>query len=117
MNHERTFERGTSVHGRGHIARAFIFASVMCSMLEEQGVPMDRNAVLCGITGHDLGRQAAAPTRWEDRSANMTVAAMKTAFGDATHGADYEQAVRTALTPTAGRRWKPCCSTPQTLWT
>ena len=97
MNHEQTFERGTSVHGRGHIARAFIFASVMCSMLEEQGVPMDRNAVLCGITGHDLGRQGGGTDRWEDRSANMTVDAMKAAFGNATLGADYEQAVRDSI--------------------
>ena len=97
MNHERTFERGTSVHGRGHIARAFIFASTMCSILEEQGVPMDRNAVLCGITGHDLGRQGGGTDRWEDRSANMTVDAMKAAFGATAMGADYEQAVKDSI--------------------
>lgn len=93
INHEQTFERGTSVHGRGHITRAFIFASVMCSILEEQGVHMDRNAVLCGITGHDLGRQGGGQDQWEARSAGMTVDAMKTAFGNDAMGADYEQAV------------------------
>ena len=93
INHEQTFERGTSVHGRGHIARAFIFASAMCSILEEQGVSMDRNAVLCGITGHDLGRQGGGQDRWEARSAGMTVDAMKAAFGNDTLGATYEQAV------------------------
>ncbi|WP_418765894.1 DUF3626 domain-containing protein [Mailhella sp.] len=95
--HEQTFERGTSVHGRGHIARAFIFASAMCSILEEQGVSMDRNAVLCGIAGHDLGRQGGGADRWEDRSANMTVDAMKTDFGADAMGADYEQAVRDSI--------------------
>lgn len=93
IHHEQTFERGTSVHGRGHIARAFIFASVMCSILEEQGVSMDRNAVLCGITGHDLGRQGGGQDRWEARSAGMTVDAMKAAFGNDAMGAAYEQAV------------------------
>ena len=95
--HEQTFERGSSVHGRGHIVRAFIFASVMCSILERQGVPMDRNAVLCGITGHDLGRQGGGTDRWEDRSANMTVAAMKADFGDDAMGEAYEQAVKDSI--------------------
>ena len=97
INHEQTFERGSSVHGRGHIARAFIYASAMCSILEEQGVTMDRNAVLCGITGHDLGRQGRGSDQWEGRSADMTVASMKASFGNDAMGQDYEQAVKDCI--------------------
>lgn len=97
INHEKTFELGTSVHGRGHIARAFIFASAMCSILESQGVVMDRNAVLCGITGHDLGRQGRGSDQWEARSADMTVASMKKSFGADAMGEDYENAIRESI--------------------
>ncbi|MBR4615867.1 MAG: DUF3626 domain-containing protein, partial [Kiritimatiellae bacterium] len=41
-------ERGRSVHGRGHICRAYIFANVFCNILAEQGVKVDRNAVILG---------------------------------------------------------------------
>lgn len=97
IQHEQTFERGTSVHGRGHIARAFIYACAMCTMLEEQGLSLDRNAVLCGITGHDLGRQGGGQDQWEGRSADMTVDSMRASFGDDAMGQDYEQAVRDSI--------------------
>ena len=93
LNHEKTFEEGTSVHGRGHIARAYIFANVMCNILEEQGLQVDKNAVLCGIAGHDLGRQGKGKDRWEDRSAKMTTEAMRSAFGPNAMGEAYEQQV------------------------
>ena len=91
--HEQTFDKGRSTHGRGHVARAYIYASAMCTILEKQGIPVDRNAVLCGITGHDMGRQGAGTDYWEQESADMTVAAMRSDFGEATMGTDYEQAV------------------------
>ena len=102
-HHEQTFELGTSVHGRGHIARAFIYASAMCSMLEEQGVSLDRNAVLCGITGHDIGRQGGGQDHWEGRSADMTVTAMQQSFGGDSMGADYEQAVKDSIDAHKGK--------------
>ena len=91
LGHEQTFDRGRSTHGRGHVARAYIFASAMCSILEEQGVPVDRNAVLCGITGHDIGRKKAGKDAWEQDSAAMTVAAMRADFGADTLGEAYER--------------------------
>lgn len=97
MGHEQTFERGTSVHGRGHIARAYIFATVMCNILAEQGRSVDRNAVLCGIAGHDLGRQGGGTDRWEGRSAAMTVQYMKEDFGVESMGQEYEQAVADSI--------------------
>ena len=97
INHEKTFEEGTSYHGRGHIARAYIFANVMCNILEEQGIKVDRNAVLCGIAGHDLGREGSGQDNWEERSANMTTQAMRNAFGQDAMGNDYEQQVRDSI--------------------
>lgn len=83
INHEQTFERGSSTHGRGHITRAYIYATAMCNMLEAQGLHPDRNAVLCGIAGHDMGRKAGGTDRWEGRSAAMTIKAMREDFGAA----------------------------------
>lgn len=96
LEHERTVPFGY-VHGRGHIARAFIFASALCSILEKHGVFMDRNAVLCGITGHDVGRKAAGEDMWEEESAHATVAFMQKDFGPDTMGEAYEQAVKEAI--------------------
>lgn len=97
INHEKTFEQGTSVHGRGHIARAYIFANVMCNILEEQGLKVDKNAVLCGIAGHDLGRQGRGNDQWEARSADITVQAMQTHFGPDAMGEAYEQQVKDSI--------------------
>ncbi|MBQ9406684.1 MAG: DUF3626 domain-containing protein [Desulfovibrio sp.] len=97
IEHEKTFEMGTSVHGRGHIARAYIFANVMCNILEEQGIKVDKNAVLCGIAGHDLGRQGGGQDYWEERSANMTTEAMRMYLGENVMGQDYEQQVKDSI--------------------
>ncbi|MCR4667306.1 MAG: DUF3626 domain-containing protein [Desulfovibrio sp.] len=97
INHEKTFEKGTSVHGRNHIARAYIFANVLCNILEARGIKVDRNAVLCGIAGHDLGRKGGGSDRWEGRSADITVEAMRKMFGEDTMGEDYEQQVKDSI--------------------
>ena len=91
LAHERSFDRSAFTHGRGHIVRSFIFASAMCSILEKEGIPVDRNAVLCGITGHDLGRQGGGRDIWEEDSARMTVERMRTDFGADTMGDGYEK--------------------------
>lgn len=98
LAHERSFDRGTSTHGRGHITRAFIFGSAMCSILEEQGVPVDRNAVLCAITGHDAGRKNGGTDIWEVESAAISVQNMRSDFGAETMGAEYEKAVADSIT-------------------
>nr|MCR5562452.1 DUF3626 domain-containing protein [Desulfovibrio sp.] len=97
INHEKTFEKGTSVHGRNHIARAYIFANVLCNILEARGIKVDRNAVLCGIAGHDLGRKGGGNDRWEGRSADITVEAMRKMFGEDAMGEDYEQQVKDSI--------------------
>ncbi len=83
-------ERCRSVHGRGHIVRSYIFANAMCNILKEQGVNVDKNAVVCGISGHDLGRAGLGDDIWEKESAEATVNAMKTMHGADSMGADYE---------------------------
>lgn len=93
---ESTFERGTSTHGRGHIARAYIFAKAMASILQENGVKVDLNAVLCGIAGHDAGREGGGDDQWEERSAEMTAQKMRDSYPGAM-GEDYEKAVRAAI--------------------
>ncbi|MBQ3892669.1 MAG: DUF3626 domain-containing protein, partial [Mailhella sp.] len=35
---EKVHEKGRSTHGRGHIARSYIYANAMCNMLEEAGI-------------------------------------------------------------------------------
>ncbi len=84
-------ERGISVHGRGHIIRAYMFANTMCNILKAQGVSVDKNAVLCGIAGHDLGRAGLGDDVWEKESANATVAALKNAHGPDAMGEIYEK--------------------------
>ena len=81
------------VHGRGHITRAYIFANAMTNILAEDGVEVDRNAVLCGITGHDLGREGAGDDLWEEQSAQLTTQAMREEFGQDAMGGDYEASV------------------------
>ncbi|MDR2450681.1 MAG: DUF3626 domain-containing protein [Candidatus Accumulibacter sp.] len=93
VSHERTFERGVSTHGRGHIARAWIFAETMCNILGEMGVEVDRNAVLCGTAGHDMGRQGGGEDRWEGRSAAMLATAMNESFGEENLGETYQREV------------------------
>ncbi len=97
INHEKTFEYGVSTHGRGHIARAYIFADVMCNILGEKGIKVDKNAVLCGIAGHDAGRKGGGSDYWEQRSANITADAMKSSFGDDSMGENYEQEVKDCI--------------------
>ena len=84
-------ERGISVHGRGHIIRAYFFANTMCNILKAQGVSVDKNAVLCGIAGHDLGRAGLGDDIWEKESSNATVAALKNATGPDAMGEVYEK--------------------------
>gem|GEM_PF-468659 len=97
LNHEKTFERGTSVHGRGHIARAFIFANTMSNILVSMGVKVDKNAVLLGIAGHDSGRQGGNKDRWEGRSANITVNLIKQDYGENTMGEEYSKEVEKCI--------------------
>lgn len=75
-------ERGRSVHGRGHIIRAYFYATAFCNMLKEQGVTVDQNAVILGIIGHDLGRAGFGQDKWERVSGRMTKEGIRQVFGD-----------------------------------
>ena len=97
LNHEKTFERGSSVHGRGHIARAFIFANTMSNILISMGVKVDKNAVLLGIAGHDSGRQGGNKDRWEGRSADITANLIKQDYGENTMGEEYSKEVQKCI--------------------
>ena len=110
-------ERGRSVHGRGHICRAYIFANVFCNILAEQGVKVDRNAVILGISGHDLGRGGLGADRWEKLSGEKTNAAIRERYGAEAAGEQYEQEVADSILsveinpPNARRRHVPVTAT------
>ncbi|MDR3323447.1 MAG: DUF3626 domain-containing protein [Zoogloeaceae bacterium] len=97
LGHEQTFELGRSTHGRGHIARAWIFAETMCNILQEQGIGVDRNAVLCGIAGHDMGRQGSGTDRWEGRSADLLAQTMRADFGAENLGEAYQHEIGASI--------------------
>ena len=84
-------EKGVSTHGRGHIIRAFIYATAFANILEEQGVKVDRNALLCGIAGHDIARARPGHDYWEEASGQETVQRLGQVYGENTLGADYSQ--------------------------
>lgn len=94
---ELVSERGRSVHGRGHIIRAYIYATAFCNIMKEQGIAVDRNAVILGITGHDLGRGGLGHDRWEAQSAQMTNQAIRQAYGENTAGEAWEQEVADSI--------------------
>ena len=94
---ELNSEKGRSVHGRGHIIRAYIYANAFCNILKEQGINVDRNAVILGITGHDLGRGGLGSDRWEKVSARMTGEAIRQQYGDNTAGEAYEKEVADSI--------------------
>ena len=94
---ELNSEKGRSVHGRGHIIRAYIYANAFCNILKEQGINVDRNAVILGITGHDLGRGGLGSDRWEKVSARMTGEAIRQQYGDNTAGEAYENEVADSI--------------------
>ncbi|MBQ8707803.1 MAG: DUF3626 domain-containing protein [Succinivibrionaceae bacterium] len=94
---EREYEKRTANHGRGHIARAYIYANVLSNILISKGIAVDKNAVMCGIAGHDVGRKGTGTDNWEQRSAEATVNQMKAAFGEDSMGQDYEQEVHDCI--------------------
>lgn len=99
--HERpgAFDYGAAYHGRGHICRAFIFASTMAGIMESMGHTVDRTALLCGIAGHDAGRQAngADTPEQEGESARLALEKMRELFGTDTFGEDYEHEFTAAI--------------------
>ena len=94
---ELTSEEGVSVHGRGHIIRAYIYANAFCNIMAEQGVTVDRNAVVLGITGHDLGRGGLGEDRWEVESGQKTNQAIRRQYGEDTAGEVYEKEIADSI--------------------
>ncbi|MCR5536679.1 MAG: DUF3626 domain-containing protein [Succinivibrio sp.] len=90
---EKTFD-GAGVHGRGHIVRAFIAATVLSNILEEKyHISVDKNAVLLGISGHDAGRTQNGTDykESEQRSAEFTVQNARKLYGEDSLGPEYEE--------------------------
>ena len=94
---ELNSEQGVSVHGRGHIIRAYIYANAFCNIMKEQGVTVDRNAVILGITGHDLGRGGLGHDRWEVQSGRQTNQAIRQQYGEGTAGEAWENEVANSI--------------------
>ncbi len=94
---ELSTEQGVSVHGRGHIIRAYIYANAFCNIMKEQGVTVDRNAVILGITGHDLGRGGLGHDRWEVQSGRQTNQAIRQQYGEGTAGEAWENEVANSI--------------------
>ena len=94
---ELTTERGRSVHGRGHIIRAYFYATAFCNIMKEQGIAVDRNAVILGIIGHDLGRGGLGNDEWEPLSAQMTNQAIRQNYGNDTAGEAYEHEIADSI--------------------
>ena len=85
-NHEKTFEHGRNIHGRGHATRVFIFANVLGNIMRERGVNVDLGALSITAAGHDMGRKGSGTDHWEKESGAM-VASLATntypgAYGD-----------------------------------
>lgn len=93
-HHEETFDGDVGVHGMGHACRGFILANVMANIMRERGVPVDKNAVLCGIAAHDSGRESNGSDVYETQSADIGMQAMRTAFGVESFGEAYETQYR-----------------------
>lgn len=100
-DHERpgSFDHGAGYHGRGHISRAFIFASAMAGIMEGMGHTVDRTALLCGIAGHDAGRvnNGADTPEQEAESARLALGKMRERFGADTFGDAYEREFTAAI--------------------
>ncbi len=103
QQHENTFDRDNAVHGRNHVIRSFIYATAMSNILQEKGIPVDQTAVLCGISGHDMGRKANGRDLWEADSANLTVTNMQRQYGADSMGAAYETEVKKQIDGHSGQ--------------
>ncbi len=90
-------ERGRSVHGRGHIIRSFFYANAFCNILKEQGIKVDKNAVVLGISGHDLGRAGFGRDRWEPLSGEKTRQALRQRYGENATGEAYENEIADSI--------------------
>ena len=90
-------ERGRSYHGRGHIIRSFFYASAFCNILKEQGVNVDKNAVLLGISGHDLGRAGTGKDKWEPLSGQKTGQAIDARYGQDIAGEAWKNEVADSI--------------------
>ena len=103
--HEKTFEDGRNIHGRGHATRVFVFANVLGNIMRERGVSVDMGSLSISAAGHDMGRKGGGTDHWEKESgqlvANLAEETYPGAYGDewktqtnlnvsAGHGADAD---------------------------
>ena len=88
-NHEKTFEDGRNVHGRGHATRVFIFANALGNIMRECGVDVDMGALSIMAAGHDMGRKGTGTDYWEKESGELVVQLAETAYPGA-YGEDWK---------------------------
>ncbi|MBO7683450.1 MAG: DUF3626 domain-containing protein [Kiritimatiellae bacterium] len=84
--HEKSFENGRNVHGRGHATRVFIFANVLGNIMRERGVNVDMGSLSISAAGHDMGRKGTGTDYWEKESGALVEQLAETtypgAYGD-----------------------------------
>jgi len=69
--HEKTFEDGRNIHGRGHATRVFVFANVLGNIMRERGVSVDMGSLSISAAGHDMGRKGSGTDHWEKESGQL----------------------------------------------
>ena len=87
--HERSFEKGRNVHGRGHATRVFIFANVLGNIMRERGVNVDMGALSISAAGHDMGRKGTGTDYWEKESGELVAQLAETVYPGA-YGEDWK---------------------------
>ncbi len=88
-NHEKSFEKGRNIHGRGHATRVFIFANALGNIMRERGVNVDMGALSITAAGHDMGRKGGGTDVWEKESGELVAQLAETVYPGA-YGEDWK---------------------------
>ena len=87
--HEKSFEKGRNIHGRGHATRVFIFANALGNIMRERGVNVDMGALSITAAGHDMGRKGTGTDYWEKESGELVAQLAETVYPGA-YGEDWK---------------------------
>ena len=98
-SHEKSFENGRNIHGRGHATRVFVFANVLGNIMRERGVNVDMGSLSISAAGHDMGRKGSGTDYWEKQSGQLVENLAETTYPGA-YGDDWK--TQTNLNVSAG---------------
>ena len=98
-SHEKSFENGRNIHGRGHATRVFVFANVLGNIMRERGVNVDMGSLSISAAGHDMGRKGSGTDYWEKQSGQLVENLAETTYPGA-YGDDWK--MQTNLNVSAG---------------